>query len=106
MKRKNIIHIFHAWMFLITFMSALGIKAFHDHDGSERVTFEGSASHNAELTAYCYTCEFVMHIADKVEPVEINPIVDDVPERVHLFSPQYVYRIVFSINTHSPPHLV
>lgn len=87
------------------FTSALALKSFHYHNLSSQVSGTSAAAHHALVKQACNICEFTMHKALEARSSVFLPMAvvkwTDRPMLAELT----VYRIVISINTHSPPSL-
>ena len=103
MKPKKTIKFLYVWTLILVFASSVVLKGFHYHDSSYHGKAKVSASHEASVKQICSVCDFTMHKATEAQPLVFVPVVTMHWIAIHLFSPQTVYRVVTSINSHSPP---
>ena len=103
MKPKKTIKFLYVWTLILVFTSSVVLKGFHYHDSSYHGKAKVSASHEASVKQICSVCDFAMHKATEAKPLVFVPVVTMHWIAIHLFSPQTVYRVVASINSHSPP---
>lgn len=105
MKCRNLKRQTIAWMLLVTFMVALGIKGSHYHF-NEYQKSEQSTSHFVHLADNCVICDYSMHKACDTTPYIYMPVVvSHVIEKPQPMVEDVVYRPVLMINAHAPPHI-
>ena len=104
MRRTNLARILMAWMLLLTFTTALAIKDFHFHDNKDIHVEQLATTHNAEVHASCFVCDFTMHKANAVKLFSFVPkVVCPLIHKPQALEPIIVYRSVESVNAHAPP---
>lgn len=96
----------YAWILTLIFMTALVVKTTHFHSSSHNDSSKVFSSHQAEVKASCYICDFTFHKGELPKQVVFVPVICVELLSHHVFSPQTVYRTIISINTHSPPYRV
>jgi len=89
----------------MVFTSALALKSFHYHNLSSQVSGTSAAVHHASVKQACNICEFTMHKALEAHSSVFLPMTIMKWTDRPMLSELTVYRIVTSINTHSPPSL-
>lgn len=68
MKRKNLAKQLIAWVLLITFIAALGMKGSHYHDNDTLKHEHSTTTHASQITSKCFICECSMHKVGDVTP--------------------------------------
>lgn len=93
----------YAWILTLIFMMALVVKTTHFHNPSHNDSSKLLATHQTEVKANCFICDFTLHKCEQPKQVVFVPVVCVELLSHQVFSPQTVYRTIVSINTHSPP---
>lgn len=92
-----------AWVLLIAFIGALGLKSLHIHDLNTSECKQTTHQHQTVVKSVCYVCDFVFHKVEEAKNFAYNPIIYVTINQPYFFKTLLVYRCVESINSHSPP---
>lgn len=105
MKRKNLAKQLIAWVLLITFIAALGMKGSHYHDNDTLKHEHSTTTHASQITSKCFICECSMHKVGDVTPYKyVSMVVCTIIHKPQPQEPVVIYRSVESVNAHAPPY--
>ena len=92
-----------AWVLLMVFSVALGLKSVHFHSSGTCSTEQTDNGGQTMLKGTCSVCAFQMHPSEEPTLVVYSLVLPIVIVRYFLPSVKFVYHKVDAINTHSPP---